>query len=178
MNRFYCYFRRCVLFGVVSTAVCADDDHPVFEDFKPPPEWQEQKVVLPDYPRDEDLQSVPLQLSDFPFQLALDRNSLVVGDDRVTRYTAVLETKDGVRNLFYEGIRCATGEYRSYAIGAGETLQPVLGSDWRPLRQLGVERYRYVLARYYLCDEDRRPRAKREALIQLRERWQHDDYDL
>lgn len=176
MNRFrYCLWLGVVL-GLATSVLRADDEPPPFENFKPRAAWQEQRIELPPYPRDDDLQRVPLQLSKFPFELSLDRASLTVGEDQVTRYTAMLESKDGVRNVFYEGIRCATREYRGYAVGASAEFQPLLNSEWRPISARGLDRYRHELARYYLCDEDLRPRSKRAALNQLRQRWQHEDH--
>ncbi len=119
--------------------------------FKEGPKWQEQDVVLPTYPRADDLIEVPLSLHDFPFTLWVDSASLDVGDDRVVRYTGILRSKTGVDNVFYEGIRCAKKEYQRYAYGSGGEFQPLQRPQWRPVRAVGQDRFRAVLMDGLLC---------------------------
>jgi hypothetical protein len=119
--------------------------------FKEGPKWQEQDVVLPAYPRDDDLIQVPLSTRDFPFTLWIDSASLDVGEDRVVRYTGILRSKTGVDNVFYEGIRCAEKDYQRYAYGSGGEFQRLQSPRWRPIRPVGQERFRSVLMDGLLC---------------------------
>jgi len=81
--------------------------------------WKEQRLVLPAYPdtTSRDLIKVDLQLNKFPFSLYIDPASVSIGKDRVVRYTAILRSRSGATNVFYEGMRCSKGEYRRYAYG-------------------------------------------------------------
>jgi hypothetical protein len=119
--------------------------------FKEGPKWQEQQVVLPAYPRADNLIEVPLSLQDFPFTLWVDSASLDVGDDRVVRYTGILRSKAGFENVFYEGIRCAKKEYQRYAYGSGGEFQPLQRPEWRRIRRVGQDRFRAVLMDGLLC---------------------------
>jgi hypothetical protein len=119
--------------------------------FKEGPKWQQQDVVLPAYPRADDLIEVPLSLHDFPFTLWIDSTSLDVGDDRVVRYTGVLRSEAGVDNVFYEGIRCAKKEYQRYAYGSGGEFRPLQRPQWRRIRPVGQDRFRAVLMEGLLC---------------------------
>jgi outer membrane murein-binding lipoprotein Lpp len=77
--------------------------------------WVENKVdALPPLPQDANL--LPFDVSgNTPLHFAIDRNSLTVGDDGVVRYTVVVTSPSGARNVNYEGIRCDTYEWRQYA---------------------------------------------------------------
>lgn len=119
--------------------------------FKEGPKWQEQDVVLPAYPREDDLIEVPMSMRDFRFSVWIDTASLTVGEDRVVRYTGILRSENGVDNVFYEGIRCAKKEYQRYAYGSGGQFQPLEGGQWRPIRAVGQDRFRAVLIDGLLC---------------------------
>lgn len=77
--------------------------------------WVENKVdALPPLPQDANL--LPFEVSgNTPLHFAVDRNSLSVGSDGVVRYTVVVTSPSGARNVNYEGIRCDTYEWRQYA---------------------------------------------------------------
>jgi hypothetical protein len=119
--------------------------------YKEGPAWQEQEVVLPPYPDQDNLLEVELSLKDFPFTLWIDRRSLQVGEDRVVRYTGVLRSTAGAENVFYEGIRCSKKEYQRYAYGSGGAFKLLEHREWRPVRAIGSDRYRSVLMEQFLC---------------------------
>ncbi|WP_144112174.1 CNP1-like family protein [Paraburkholderia sp. BCC1886] len=77
--------------------------------------WTENAVdTLPPLPQDANL--LPFDVSgNTPLHFAIDRNSLSVGSDGVVRYTVVVTSPSGARNVNYEGIRCDTYEWRLYA---------------------------------------------------------------
>jgi hypothetical protein len=77
--------------------------------------WVENKVdTLPPLPQDSNL--LPFEVSgNTPLHFAIDRNSVSVGTDGVVRYTVVVTSPSGARNVNYEGIRCDTYETRLYA---------------------------------------------------------------
>jgi hypothetical protein len=66
----------------------------------------------------------------------------------VVRYTLVVRSPEGVDSASYEGLRCASGELRIYALGRAGAWQPT-ASGWRPLAQ----RWHVVLAREYFCPQ-------------------------
>jgi hypothetical protein len=119
--------------------------------FKEGRKWQEQEVVLPAYPRADDLIEVSLSLVDFPFTLWIDSASLDVGADRVVRYTGILRSEAGVDNVFFEGIRCEKKEYQRYAYGSGGEFRPLQQPQWRSIRAVGQDRFRAVLVDGLLC---------------------------
>jgi len=116
------------------------------------PAWQEQGVELPPWPEPGRLLEVAVNRANFPFRVYIDPDSVSIGDDGVLRYTVVVVSTTGSRNISYEGMRCSKRSYRRYAYGAGGGWSPLEGKPWRQLLESGMDNYRYVLYRDYLCD--------------------------
>lgn len=128
---------------------------------KEAPGWKEDALVLPAYPRRGAAIAVDLRSGPFPYRVSIDPASLSVGDDRVVRYTVLLESASGVVNVFYEGIRCDTLQYRRYAYGVGGRLKPFTQSRWRYIRRFGSDRLHAGLAEGLLCPLPVRDRVSR-----------------
>ncbi len=114
-------------------------------------EWQEQDVQLPAYPDDKKLIKVDLGIDRLPFTLLIDPRSLVVGDDRVVRFTAVLRSPAGVDNIEYQGIRCPQRMVRRYAWGDRGHFSVLPNSQWRYILTNVQDHYLDVLLRDFLC---------------------------
>lgn len=131
--------------------------------------WKEEGVQLPAYPDGEHYVAVPLQIAGSNLEMFVDEPSLSIGDDGVVRYALMLRSPTGAENLFYEGIRCSTQEWRSYAYGTSAGKWHGLGeASWRAINGLGFERYRLELYRYYLCDPKVGPRDRKEMFRRMR----------
>lgn len=116
------------------------------------PEWREQGLVIPPWPRDADLIGIDIERPDFPYRVFVDGASLSVGkDDGVVRFTAVLRSRSGVDNVSFEGIRCTRHQYRRYAYGSGGKFHEIPHSAWKWLSHSRQDIYRNVLADRYLC---------------------------
>lgn len=117
--------------------------------------WEEGSVKIPDYPNDGDLLEFIVDGADDRFEYFIDTKSLSIGkDDSVIRYTLVVKstTGTGAENVFYEGIRCDSGEYKTYAFGAGDgKFKPFREPTWRPIENLKHMKYRVDLHEHYLC---------------------------
>ena len=87
--------------------------------------WKEQEVEPPSWPDPGRLLEVSVNRASFPFRVYIDPDSVSIGDDRVLRYTVVVVSQTGARNISYEGIRCSKRSYRRYAFGAD--------AGWAPL---------------------------------------------
>ena len=86
----------------------------------------------PAFPRKENLVEIALRgATDFRFYV--DGATLGVGDG-VVRYVLVARSPAGVENVSFEAIRCATAEYRVYALGRSDGATKVL--IHRAIRQL------------------------------------------
>jgi len=169
------FFARLLLSLALSTAVCSlhakRDLHgtePEYFDFDESlvEKWKESEVTLPPYPRDQDLLVVPLLATD-TLKIFIDRASLSRGDDYVARFSLVVESPSGARSVFYDGIRCETREYKTYATGTPEQVfAPVKEAKWRRISQPTLNAFRYQLYRNYICDAHTSARPPEE-LVRL-----------
>lgn len=138
--------------------------------------WKETGVDLPAWPDGEHYVPVPLQIAGSNLEMFVDEPTLSIGDDGVVRYVLMLRSPTGTENVFYEGIRCSTREWRSYAYGTSAGSWQALGeTPWRVIRDLGVERYRLELYRYYLCDPKVGPRERKELFRRMRYGVPHNE---
>jgi hypothetical protein len=150
----------------VSSASAGDPDKIHF-DPSLVPQWKESVVEPPPYPDDRNLIALPALPGD-SLKVFVDRASLSRADDYVLRFTLVIESGSGARNVLFEGIRCETGEYKTYGYGAaGGKLEPLKTATWRPIENLGQNAYRWRLYRHYVCTDSLSARGPEEFLREL-----------
>ncbi len=126
-------------------------------------EWKEGQVKLPPYPEDGDLIEFEVDAGNPRFEYFLDEKSLSVGEDEVVRYTLVVRSNTGAKNIFYEGIRCGAKQYKTYAYGSKGKFRESRNPQWRPIRSGGLMPYRADLLDHYLC-RDAFPRTPEGAI--------------
>ena len=64
--------------------------------------------------------------ANYTLKIYLDEKSISLAQDEIVRFTLVVETSSGTRNVFYEGLRCDTREYKTYAVGTlDKTFEPI-----------------------------------------------------
>lgn len=131
--------------------------------------WVEAPVTPPAYPADSALAAVDIGRPGDTFGYLIDMTSLSVGSDGVTRYTVVLTTEGGGKNVLYEGIRCQTNSAKRYAYGFERTLRPLESSDWELIPRDGPRAYQFNLARGYLCTRRSLPYDAGMAVSRLRQ---------
>lgn len=108
-------------------------------------------IALPGFPEEKNL--VPFYVSaTTAHRFMIDATSLEVGGDGVVRYTLVVKTGGGATNTSFEGMRCATGEYRIYASGQppGRWSAARL-SAWRTIENKPTNRYHAALFHDLFC---------------------------
>ncbi|MEO7129508.1 MAG: CNP1-like family protein [Rhodoferax sp.] len=115
------------------------------------PGWKETPVPPPPAIRTSGL----LQLDmgrDTALKFGVDPASLVISKDGVVRYVMVASSASGAMNAMYEGIRCATGEFKTYARAttAGQWNE-VQDPQWRSLYDNGLSRHALALANQGAC---------------------------
>lgn len=85
-------------------------------------------------------------------KFAIDEPSVVFGPDGVIRYTLVITSPGGARNVSYEGMRCATAERRLYALGRADGSWSKARSDkWVRISENSLNRHHAALFRDYFC---------------------------
>ena len=116
-------------------------------------EWTENKVeALPPLPSERDLIAFDVS-NNSPLHYALDAKSLSVGSDGVVRYTVVITSPSGARNVNYEGIRCETYDWRLYAgLNADhDGWDQTVANDWTRIENGNLNAYRASLYQDYFC---------------------------
>jgi hypothetical protein len=138
-----------------------------------PEEWREGRVDLPPWPRDGDLVEFQPEVPGTAFRFYIDDRTLSRdAKDAVVRYTLVIESPSGTRNVSFEGIRCTLrGAYRVYAYGTDGRFSRIGPSEWLPIPHLGSEAFRADLWRNRFCvPRETRPRTLTEMRRALQDR--------
>jgi hypothetical protein len=114
------------------------------------PDWKELDAPPPPALRTEGLIALDLRGTDLRF--GVDPASISVGTDGVVRYVIVATSSSGAVNAMYEGVRCGTGDVKTYARHApGTGWNMVRNSDWQRLQSTGATRHSMFLARAGAC---------------------------
>lgn len=116
------------------------------DDFKeiqapPPPAYRKDGLVAIDMPPYTSL------------KFGVDPATLSVGSDGVVRYVMVAYSSSGSINAMYEGLRCATGEVKTYARSSELGHWTVVSEpQWRAVDKSPSTRHTLALARQGVCD--------------------------
>lgn len=167
-----------LLFALPASVLSAERERPFIDEPEPamprsvtdPEYWQEGAAPLPPWPKDADLVEFQVDNDESPFRYFIDGRHLKTGADGIVRYTLVVESPTGARNVSFEGIRCTPrGDYKTYAQGVGDRFKPVAESDWKRIPSRGYDKYHGALYREYLCVPLKfEPRPKKDMLRALR----------
>ncbi|OGA94771.1 MAG: hypothetical protein A3E79_09820 [Burkholderiales bacterium RIFCSPHIGHO2_12_FULL_61_11] len=89
----------------------------------------------------------------------------ISSSDSVVRYVVVARSASGASNAMYEGIRCATGEFKTYARYSPDGhWNPVAQPQWRSLFENMPSRHALRFARAGACD-NAAPATSVDALV-------------
>lgn len=128
------------------------------------PDWKEAPV--PPAPAFAKSRLVMLDLGPHQaLKFGVDPATVVVSKDGVVRYVVVASSASGATNAMYEGIRCATGEFKTYA-RATTTGQWNMVQDpqWVSLYANTPSRHALALAEQGVCN-GRTPALSPQAII-------------
>lgn len=113
--------------------------------------WSEVEHQLPPAPSAANL--IPIDVGPLSGnQFFIDEQSVSYGNDEVIRYTLVVTSPNGARNVSFEGMRCATAERRLYAFGRSDgTWSKARGNAWARIQENNLNRQHAALFRDYFC---------------------------
>lgn len=130
--------------------------------------WQEQAVTLPSLPATGADTSITLSVVGSDYRYILDLDTLSVDADGVVRYAVTVVSSSGARNQFYEGLRCQTAQYKTYAYESQGKWREAVYPAWRRVtRGAGLD-FRRVLYQDYFCDDLEQPRGREEIIADLK----------
>lgn len=142
-----------------------EDDFDVIE--KP---WQESAVQVPELPEDDGWVTFSVDSLPSTQKLALSKNNITIDrKDWVVRYWVRISSTGGASNTAYQGVRCRTREFVTYAYGH-KHRDPAVTLVKRPKwTEIGLRRkgnYTEELARYIFCSGEvpRKPREMEQAI--------------
>jgi len=114
--------------------------------------WNESAIELPPYPDDRNLLLVPMNNTD-TLKIYIEDKSISRAPDRVARLSLVVESPSGARSVFYDGYRCETRQYKTYAIGTSQhTWSPASNPQWQTVPRSEINAFRDIIYRRYVCD--------------------------
>jgi CNP1-like family len=135
---------------MVALAVASTTAWPQLVDLDP--DWREIEVPPPPaFDRDTLLAvEMPPHLT---LKFGVDAATIKLAQDGVVRYVVVASSPSGAMNAMYEGIRCASGEFKTYArfSPSGKWNQTV-DPQWRSMWDTQVSRHTRALAFQGVCD--------------------------
>ena len=89
--------------------------------------------------------------------------------DGVVRYVLVATGASGARNVIYEGIRCATGEFKTYARYSSDGRWSMLANaEWRSMFDNMPSKHTLYFARAGACDGGAVPQSVATLVRQLK----------
>ena len=132
------------------------------------PDWQEAEVPAP--PGFNAKQLVGIDMPPYvSMKFGLDPATLAVTPDGIVRYVMVAISPGGSLTAFYEGIRCATGEVKSYArANADGAWTLVKNPEWRGLNDKQPSKHALALARQGVCEGNATAGSAAEILRRLK----------
>jgi len=120
-------------------------------DVPPPPAWDIKRLIPIDLP-------VHMTL-----RYGVDPATITITGDGVVRYVMVASSPSGAVNAFYEGVRCATAEMKTYARSTGGEWYVVQSPDWKPVKDM-ISLHTAAVAQQGLC-RGRAPRASVKDIV-------------
>ena len=86
------------------------------------------------------------------FKFAVDIDSILIGNDGITRFIVILTSPNGNNQVQYEGIRCDSFQWRLYGTFEGGVWKENPLSSWRTIQDNIPNRYQAALAQGALCN--------------------------
>jgi hypothetical protein len=116
------------------------------------PDWKETEIPLP--PAFNKDRLVPIEMPKYvSLSFGVDPATLTLTPDGIVRYVVVASNATGSISAMYEGIRCATGEFKTYAryTSSGQ-WSSVQNPQWQGLEDNLPSKHAIALARQGVCE--------------------------
>ena len=118
--------------------------------------WKEDRLTDLTPPENDNLKQLDIDHPPVGFNVYIDTTSITVSEsDSVIRYWLVLKAGKS-RNVMYEGIKCNTNEYKTYAYEnkwkKGKVNISKL-AKWLPIEAQGHNSFRFELKKYFFCSD-------------------------
>ena len=165
MINFSCAPRVCswLLLGLLagnlaSAQILTDPADWKESDVPPPPAYDMSKLLTFEVTR-----ASPLVYGVDPASFSISKT------DGIVRYVVVATTPAGAKNVIYEGLRCSTGEVRTYARAKPDgSWVPVVNSEWKSVYDISLPRHSLRFAKAAACQQAAPVSSVRELVRKLK----------
>jgi len=149
-----CSIRLCTLGLVFSLALagCAGDPLESGVDPFAPMIFKEGTTALPLNPPNKATTQDFYVSQRTIFKFGVDTNSILIGNDGITRYIVILTSPNGNSQIQYEGIRCDSFQWRLYGTFENSAWQENPLASWRPIQNNVANRYQAALVQGAFCN--------------------------
>ena len=133
------------------------------------PEWKESDVPSP--PASDMGKLLTFEVSSASSLIyGVDPATIsITQSDGVVRYVMVATSVSGVSNIMYEGIRCSTGQYKTYARYSADGRWNLLGNpEWRSMFGNMPSKHALRFAKAGACDNVTPASSVAEMISQLK----------
>jgi hypothetical protein len=139
------------------------------QNFVDEPDWKESEVPAP--PAFDVGKLVTFEVSaGSSLVYGVDPASIrITPSDGVVRYVVVASSASGARNVMYEGLRCSTAEFKTYArYSADGRWSPVSNPEWRSLFASMPSKHALRFAQAGGCDNATAPSSVKVLVSRLK----------
>jgi hypothetical protein len=145
--------RLSVAAALISILVFSPASQAQLRDDPDAPPWQEATVKPPSTFSTDQLQAIDVSAGT-ALSYGIDPKSLSVGEDGVVRYVLVARSSSGALNVLYQGVRCQTGEMKTYGRWNNNASSWNVNAreEWHELSFSGFTRPAMLLARAGICE--------------------------
>lgn len=144
--------------NMASAQLLADPADWKESDVPPPPSYDMNKLLSFEVTR-----SSPLVYGVDPASFSISKT------DGIVRYVVVATSAAGAKNVFYEGLRCSTGEVRTYARAKPDgSWVPVANSEWKSAFDISLPRHSLRFAKVAACQQGAPVSSVRELVRKLK----------
>ena len=149
-----CNLRLSILGLVTSLAIvgCAGDPLESGVDPFAPMVFKEGATAMPLNPPNSPTTQPFYVSQQTVFKFAVDTNSILIGNDGITRYIVILTSPNGNSQVQYEGIRCDSFQWRLYGTFENGVWKENPLSSWRGIQDHMPNRYQAALAQGAFCN--------------------------
>ncbi len=154
----------CWLACLLATLACAANAQLA----PPDPDWKELDTPPP--PAFELTRLVPFEVgTGVTLKFGVDPATIKIGSDGVIRYVVVAQSGTGAVNAMYEGLRCGTGEMRTYArFNPGGGWVRAQSSEWKSIWSGQLSRHTLMFARQGGCTDKAPPQSVQDVVRDLK----------
>lgn len=144
--------------NLVSAQILSDPADWKESDVPPPPAYDMSKLLTFEVTR-----SSQLVYGVDPASFSISKT------DGIVRYVVVATTPAGAKNVIYEGLRCSTGEVRTYARAKPDgSWVTVANSEWKSAYDISLPRHSLRFAKAAACQQAAPVSSVRELIRKLK----------